>query len=178
MAARTLLMGAVMHTALTEETVSNLPSHLSALRAAALRLSKNEAEADDLLQDTLERALGAMHTFRPGANERAWLMSILNNLFLDRCRRQARQGTRVELEADGLAEAPRDPEAPWARLCSTEIGRAIDRLDPLFREPYQRHAAGESYEEISAALRIPRATVGTRLLRARRQLRRLLVTCL
>ncbi len=171
-------MGAGMQTAFTEDAVSNLPSHLAALRATALRLSKNPAEADDLLQDTLERALGAIHTFQGGANERAWLMSILNNLFVDRYRRLARQGTRVELEEDGLPEAPRDPEAPWARLCSTEIGRAIDRLEPLFREPYQRHAAGESYEEISAALQIPRATVGTRLLRARKQLRRLLVTCL
>ncbi len=148
--------------------------HAALLRSVATRLSKNSTEAEDLVQDTLERALGALSTFEPGTNERAWLLSILHNLFIDRCRRRSREGTPVEVEADALPIAPVEQEPRWARVSQTEVDAAVGQLAPGFRDTWQRHAQGQSYEQIAAALSIPRATVGTRLLRARQKLRSLL----
>jgi RNA polymerase sigma-70 factor, ECF subfamily len=148
--------------------------HASVLRAVALRLSKNATEAEDLVQDTLERALGALDQFQRGTNERAWLLSILHHLFIDRCRRLAREGTVVELVAEALPAPVTEEEPRWARVSQAEVDTAVGQLAPGFRDTWQRHAEGQSYEEISAALAIPRTTVGTRLLRARKKLRVLL----
>ncbi len=148
--------------------------HSAVLRAVAGRLSKNPAAADDLVQDTLERALGSLDTFAPGTNERAWLLSILHNLFIDRCRRLAREGTAVQVETLELPGAIAELEPRWARVTPEQIDVAVRQLEPGFRDAYRLHAAGRSYDEIATALDIPRATVGTRLLRARRKLRSLL----
>jgi len=154
--------------------VTLVKDHAGVLRAVATRLSKNATEAEDLVQDTLERALGAIDQFQPGTNERAWLLSILHNLFIDRCRRLAREGTAVEVEADALPVVAAELEPRWARVSQAEVDSAVGQLEPGFRDTWQRHADGQSYEEISAALAIPKATVGTRLLRARKKLRALL----
>jgi RNA polymerase sigma-70 factor, ECF subfamily len=155
-------------------TITLVTDHASVLRAVAMRLSKNATEAEDLVQDTLERALGAMDTFQPGTNERAWLLSILHNLFIDRCRRLRREGMPVEVEAEALPLPVPDAEPRWAKVSQAQVDAAVGQLDSSFRDTWQRHADGQSYEEISAALAIPKATVGTRLLRARKKLRSLL----
>lgn len=148
--------------------------HASVLRAVAGRLSKNPPAADDLVQDTLERALKAIDTFVPGTNERAWLLSILHNLFIDRCRRLVREGTAVQVETVELPVAIAELEPRWAHVTPEQVAAAVHQLEPGFRDAYRLHAAGRSYDEIAIALDIPRATVGTRLLRARRKLRSLL----
>ena len=151
--------------------------HEAVLRAVAMRLSGNTADAGDLVQDTFERALRAYDRLAPGANVRGWLIAILHNLFIDQCRRARRAPRTAELLPD-VAAAPADPPPPpaWTRLSAEQVRAALDRLDPPFRQAYELHALeGRSYQEISSTLGIPKNTVGTRLIRARQKLKALLL---
>ena len=67
-----------------------------------------------------------------------------------------------------------EEEPKWAKLSRSDVDVALEKLDPNFREVYRLHVGGRSYEQISKELSIPRATVGTRLLRARKKLKVLL----
>lgn len=149
--------------------------HEALLGAIALRLCRDPANAKDLLQDTYERALRAWERMPADANVRGWLVTILNRLFIDRCRR-AKRATVVDLD---LLDPPcAEPAAPpvWANVTGDQLAKAMARLDDEFRQVYVLHAIeGRSYREIAEALGIPGATVGTRLLRARRKLKEILV---
>jgi RNA polymerase sigma-70 factor (ECF subfamily) len=150
-------------------------AHEPVLSAIAGRLSRDAADAADLVQDTFERALRAWDRLPEDANVRAWLVTILNRLFIDRCRR-ARHAPAVDV--DQLDPPCIEPAAPpvWANVTSEQLGHALDRLDHEFRRPYVLHAIeGRSYRDIADQLGIPANTVGTRLLRARRKLREILV---
>lgn len=142
----------------------------------ARRLCRNATEAEDLVQDTLERALGSIHSFTPGTNARAWLLSILHHLFIDRCRRRTREGVAVPVDQleHQLAGSEAEEEPKWAKLSRQDVDVALEHLEPSFRDVYRLHVNGRSYEQISKELSIPRATVGTRLLRARKKLKTLL----
>ncbi len=150
--------------------------HEAALRAFARRLCGNPTDADDLVQDTLARAATSLATLKPGTNARAWLMSILHHLFIDACRRSASRGQGVALDdvAQELATREPDPEPAWASLGHDDVDAALSRLDVGFRDVYRLHAEGQSYDQIAKTLEIPKATVGTRLLRARKKLKALL----
>ncbi|ADO68530.1 RNA polymerase sigma factor [Stigmatella aurantiaca] len=152
--------------------------HASELHAVALRLCQHPADARDLVQDTLERGLRNLDRFIPGTDARAWLLTILHRLFIDRCRAKA-QGQRGDVPVDFLEErlpAPVPEALPrWAAISLEQLRDALGRLPEAFRIIYQLHAVeGRSYIEISQELGIPKATVGTRLMRARRRLRELL----
>lgn len=153
--------------------------HEHALYSLALRLSGNAADSRDLVQDTFERALRHLDRFQEGTNARAWLCTILRHLFISRCRSRA-WGRHGDVSVEDLQEQLAAPEAEagpsWMAITLEQLHAALKRLPAEFREVYRLHALeGRSYEEISARLRIPKATVGTRLIRARRKLRDLLM---
>ena len=152
--------------------------HESALRAVALRLCRSQSDAHDLVQDALERGLRSWDRLPPGANVRAWLLSILRNRFVDQCRHNARDKREEDESAIDSLPAPEAPEElpAWAHITPEELRAAVARLSEDFRVVYQLHALeGSSYSEIALRLGIPKATVGTRLIRARRKLRDLLL---
>jgi RNA polymerase sigma-70 factor, ECF subfamily len=144
------------------------------LARLASRLCANRADACDLVQDTFERAArqGLPADVR---NPRAWLITILRNLFVDRCRAAGRRPTLEplgELAADA-AEPPAEP--PWRRLGLADVRAAVAELEPAYREVFVLFEFEHwSYERLAARLSIERVTVGTRLTRARRKLRGLL----
>lgn len=145
------------------------------LRLRALRFERSPAEANDLVQDTLERALRSFDQFRRGTNVRVWLYTIMFHLFIDRCRRRSHE-TRLEPdEAEDLAAPEPEAPSPWDGVTEDQVRAAIGRLDSPFREIGTMHWVDHrSYREISEQLAIPLGTVGTRLLRARRKLRGML----
>jgi len=153
-------------------------THTGTLYGLAMRLSGNKSDANDLVQDTFERALRHYGRLEPGTNERAWLCTILHHLFIDLCRRRRRERQKSEEEA---REPPCDPAEPedepaWARITVTQVRAALEKLDEDFRVVYRMHAVeGLPYAEIAERLGIPKVTVGTRLLRARRKLKQLLL---
>jgi RNA polymerase sigma-70 factor (ECF subfamily) len=153
-------------------------AHHGALLAFARRLCRDPADAHDLTQDALERALRRFESLTPGSNARAWLFTILHNAFIDRCRRKAAART-MPLEEEDIA-APTSSSQPtpppaWTAITPEQLRSAVDSLDEGFRDVYRMHALeGRSYEEISRALGLPTNTVGTRLARARRKLKAIL----
>jgi len=148
--------------------------HEATLTGIARRLCGNAADADDLLHDTYERALRAWDRYADQGNIRGWLVAILNNLFIDRCRR----AKRARMESIDPIDVPApEPVAPavWTRVSNEQVAAALNELGLEFRRVYELHVAGKSYDEIAAELKIAKATVGTRLVRARKKLKDRLV---
>jgi RNA polymerase sigma-70 factor (ECF subfamily) len=157
----------------TEEMVSR---YEAVLYARAMRLVRSRSDALDLLQDTYERALRGRASFQPGTNLRHWLMTIMYNLFLDRCRRLAREPRALCIDEHEVASPEPDAPAPWETITDDQIHAALNDLEHPFREVYELRLLGNcSYDEIADRLTIPRSTVGTRLMRARRKLRETLL---
>jgi RNA polymerase sigma-70 factor, ECF subfamily len=149
--------------------------HERMLESIALRLCRDATNAKDLVQDTFERALRAWPRMPADTNVRAWLVTIQHRLFLDRCRRAKRVAS---VDIDQVAPPLPEPAAPpvWANVTREQLAGAIARLDDEFRRAYELHAVdGKSYREIAEELGIPATTVGTRLFRARKKLKDLLV---
>ena len=151
------------------------------LMRVALGLTRNAAEASDLVQDALERALREWSRFTPGTNARAWVTAILSRLFIDGWRRRRRRPALVGLDDMDLAGPPPPDEAatpaPWDAISDADLDRAVAQLPDALRHVFQLNVVDHlSYGDISAALGIPVNTVGTRLMRARRRLRATLET--
>jgi RNA polymerase sigma-70 factor, ECF subfamily len=145
------------------------------LLATARRLCGNNADADDLVHDTYERALRAWERYTDRGNLKSWLMAIMHNVFIDRCRKSKRDlGTDTIDRHEVAAPEPSTPPA-WAAVTAEQVARALDEIGTEFRAVYDLHVDGKSYDEIAAALSIPKATVGTRLLRARKKLKQALL---
>jgi RNA polymerase sigma-70 factor (ECF subfamily) len=149
-----------------------------AMRDKARMLCRGHADADDVVQDAFVRALRTSrrpHDPRDETRVRAWLLAIVSSVFIDMVRRRKRLRTIThDLELpDVAAEEPTRP-LPWEDISDEALRAAMERLSYEVRETYRMFANGLSYREIAAKLNILVATVGTRVHRARRQLRRLL----
>jgi RNA polymerase sigma-70 factor (ECF subfamily) len=150
----------------------------TALLARALVLARDPEAARDLVQDSLLKAFASLRSFQPGSNMTGWLMKILVNQFIDRYRRRSAQPLLVPLCENALevaTVADREPPLASATVSLEQLRAAFEQLRPAFREAYHlRIVERLSYDQIAARLNIPSGTVGTRLRRARQQLRRLL----
>ncbi len=150
-----------------------LTDDVSALAVLARRLCGNTSDADDLVQDTLERALRARGKYIEQGNRRGWLAVILRNRFRDRYRASRRQAQPSD-EIDDIA-TPEQPEAaPWEAITPEQVDAALVELDPRYRRVYELYTRGRAYSEIAEELGISINTVGTRLLRARAKLKAIL----
>jgi RNA polymerase sigma factor (sigma-70 family) len=153
--------------------------HLDAAFNYARWLTKNEADAEDVVQDAYVRALRFFSSLR-GEDARAWLLTIVRNTWYGRFPRRAGGGvmTVVEEEADYQADASPDPEAQLIQQQTVEqVRRALETLPTDFREVLVlRELEGLSYKEIAAIVGIPIGTVMSRLARARERLAAVLAT--
>jgi len=157
-----------MHT----QTGEMVPDYEKALYARAMRLTRTPSDAWDLVQDTYERALRGQAGFQPGTNLRQWLMTIMYNLFLDRCRRVSREPRTMAMEEHEVASPEPEAAEAWESITHEQVTAALAGLERPFREVYElRLVENCSYDEIADRLTIPRSTVGTRLMRARHKLR-------
>jgi RNA polymerase sigma-70 factor (ECF subfamily) len=159
-------------------------AHLSTLMAVSSRLTRSSVEAEDLVQDTLLKALRAREHFMPGSNMRAWLLRILTNTFINRYRRGGLERSVLDgPDADPLAdgwvgaatmESMRDPESGALRsILEREIVAALDELPEEFRLAVVLSDVEElSYREIADIMGCPIGTVMSRLHRGRRLLKR------
>ncbi len=141
------------------------------LRRYARALVGDRAAADDLVQDTLERAWGKFSLWRRGSDMRAWLFGIMHNLHIDQ-RRKPRLETR---ELDEQASELASPASPTDALALRDLQAALGRLADEQREVVLLVALQEmTYEEAASTLNIPIGTVMSRLSRGRERLRLLL----
>ena len=140
-----------------------------ALRRYARALTRNPDLADDLVQDCLERAISRRGLFRPTGPVRAWLFTILLNLYRNGRRAESRRGEMVDL--DSVAE-PSTPAAQPGHIALAEMARAIDTLPAEQKEALLLIALeGLPYAEAASILNIPLGTLMSRLGRARAALR-------
>ncbi|MET0348282.1 MAG: RNA polymerase sigma factor [Rhizobacter sp.] len=144
------------------------------LRRYARALAGNREDADDLVQDTLERAWSRASLWRGVADMRAWLFGIMHNLHVDGVRRP-RVPTVALGDGEGEADRVAVPPTQGERLAVVDLQAALDRL-PLEQKEVLLLVALEdmAYAEVAAALGIPVGTVMSRLSRGRERLRTLM----
>lgn len=135
------------------------------LRAFARFLVRDRVGADDVVQDSIVRALGAIDQFQPGTNLKAWLFTILRNQFYEQSRRRKRETNALQARFD-VSEAA-DPQQ-HAQSDITDLQQLIWRLPPSQREALILVGAQEmSHEEAAAICGVPVGTMKARLSRAR-----------
>jgi len=147
------------------------------LRRYALVLTGNAARADDLVQDALARAWDKRSYWRPESDLRAWLFTIMHNVFVNQRPAARRDAANVSLDAEG-ENAPAlqisDGGDPTKRIELREVMQHVRRLPAEQREVLMLVAVeGMRYEEVAATLAIPVGTVMSRLSRARDKLKRM-----
>lgn len=160
-------------------------SFLDALYRTALRMTRSEADAEDLVQETYIRAFRFRDQFTPGTNLKAWLFRILTNTFINSYRRRQSQPEFTELDdvdefslyrrmaGGAAATASRDPESEFLNgLVDTEVKDALAELPEKFRSVVLLDVEGFSYKEIAEMLGIPIGTVMSRLHRGRKFLQK------
>ena len=154
--------------AIREQILAAVPS----LRAFAISLSGNVDRADDLVQETLLRALANIHSFQPGTNMPAWLFTILRNLFRSEYRKRRRE---VEDTDGSYAESLKSQPEQGSHLEFKEFRTALAKLPPDQREALILvGASGFSYEEAAAICECAVGTIKSRVNRARNRLADLL----
>ena len=150
-------------------------SHLDSLYGTALRLTRNEADAQDLVQDTYVKAFRSRKQFRAGTNLKAWLFTILHNTFRNQRRDSGRDPIDVDSDKVDLAAPADKSDTPEEQLLREAMGpdlqAALDALPEAFREAvWLRDVEEFPYAEIAEMLDVPLGTVMSRISRGRRML--------
>ncbi len=156
---------------LTDAVKEKIIEHIPGLRRFARYLARDADHADDLVQETLIRALGALPQIDPDGNLRAWLFTILQNVLRGEWRRRRRNPVRHDVDIDSAPEPARSGgQIESASLA--ELASAIRKLPPRFREVLMLCGVeGFDYEEAATILGVPVGTVRSRLSRARTMLK-------
>ena len=158
------------------------------LYAAAMRMTRNPADAEDLVQETYAKAYASFHQFREGTNLKAWLYRILTNTFINSYRKKQRQPVTVledeipdwylydHLADDGAGSETASAEAQvLERMPDEDVQAALDALPETFRMAvWLADVEGFAYKEIAEILGIPIGTVMSRLHRGRKSLEKML----
>jgi RNA polymerase sigma-70 factor, ECF subfamily len=146
----------------------------ASLNSFAYNLTKNSEEAKDLYQETAIRALINREKFTLGTNFKAWLFTIMKNIFINNYRKRAKSATIVDttdnmfyinsgstlVENDGVRN-----------MFMSELGAIISKLEESIRVPFEMHHDGFKYQEIADELDLPLGTVKSRIFFARRELK-------
>lgn len=150
-------------------------SHL--LHSFAYNLTKNSEDAKDLFQETAYRAITNRDKFRPGTNFKAWLFTIMKNIFINNYRRKAKANTIIDSTDNlyfinsGSASISNDANS---NILMKELQGMIADLEDSIRVPFEMHYLGFKYQEIADKLDLPLGTVKSRIFFARKALKEMI----
>jgi RNA polymerase sigma-70 factor, ECF subfamily len=167
-----------------EDFEAGVLAQLDSLYRTARRMTNNQQEAEDLVQETMLKAFRFAHTYQRGTNLRAWLFRILNTSAINRYRKQATHPTTMSLpegedfylynrikDLSGQELSAGAEDEVLSQYLDEDVYKALNDLPPNFRMAVVlADIEGLSYKEIAEALEIPIGTVMSRISRARRQL--------
>lgn len=146
----------------------------SSLNSFAYNLTKNTEDAKDLYQETAFRAMTNRDKFKAGTNLKAWLFTIMKNIFINNYRKKVKRNTIVDttdnmffINSGGTVI---DNDA-GRNILMQELNDMIDNLDANIREPFMMHYVGHKYQEIADELELPLGTVKSRIFFARKALK-------
>lgn len=141
--------------------------------AFACHLTKNEDEAQDLLQETAYKAFKYRSMYQPHTNLRAWLMTIMRNTFINDYRQKKRRQTLNDQTPNNFFLNSGDRvvvNLGESEITIKEVTRLIDSLEDWMKIPFLMHYQGYKYDEIATELDIPLGTVKSRIFFARKKL--------
>jgi RNA polymerase sigma-70 factor (ECF subfamily) len=147
------------------------------LQAFAYKLTKNSEDSKDLFQETAYRALTNQDKFRPGTNLKAWLFTIMRNIFINNYRKKVKANTIFDATDNqfylnsGGETVQNNAESD---ILMQELKGMIDTLDDSIRVPFLMHYYGYKYQEIAEQLDLPLGTVKSRIFFARKELKSLI----
>lgn len=150
-----------------------IEEHIPALRRYACALSHNATTADDLVQECVVRALSKAHLYKPGTNLRAWLFTILHNLYISEVRRNGKwkEASDPEVALNSLSQPASQTHSVMLRTVSKAMADLPNEQRTIL---YSVGIEGKSYKEVSKEMGIPVGTVKSRCSRARTGLQRML----
>ena len=158
----------------TPEFNNMLMGNVGFLKPFAVSLTRDTDAANDLYQETLYKALANQERYHPGTNIKAWLFTIMRNIFINDYRRKARQRTIFDTTPnDYLINLKQVSIANTAEsnLRIKEIRMAIDHLPEIFKTPFLLYLEGFKYQEIAGLLHEPLGTIKSRIHFARKLLK-------
>ena len=141
------------------------------LQAFALNLTRNREDAQDLVQETCYRAITNREKFNDGTNMKAWLMTIMKNIFINDYRRAVK---RKEITGERENNFHIDASLHYAlnqaerNFIMNDLSEAVDHLDGVYKKPFLMHFEGFKYEEIAEECNLPLGTVKSRIFFARK----------
>lgn len=157
-----------------DEKKTAILAEIPKLRRYARALLRDRDAADDLVQDSLERALTRLDNWRSGENPRRWLFTIMHHLFVDQMRKVNRRGKTVVLPQEAV-ENLASPVSQQDSVAARDILDALEAISPERRAAIVMVAVeGFSYAEAANILGIPAGTLMSRIARGREDLRALL----
>jgi RNA polymerase sigma-70 factor (ECF subfamily) len=154
-------------------TLTGLESYLMAF---AMNYTKNVEDARDLTQETMLKAIRYKDYYTPKTNFKAWVFTIMKNIFINQYRRKVKAGTIFDNSEDSfiLNNKTENRNSPDNYIASGEIQQQLDKLSSEYKEPFEMHYLGFKYKEIADKLNIPIGTVKSRIFIARKKLMDLL----
>ncbi len=144
------------------------------LHSFAFNLTKNVEEAKDLFQETAYRALTNMEKFRPGTNFKAWLFTIMKNIFINNYRKKMKANTIMDSTENnyyinsGNQSIKNDGDS---NMMMEELTKMVRELESSIKVPFLMHYEGFKYQEIADHLNLPLGTVKSRIFFARKELK-------
>lgn len=149
-------------------------NHQSCLEKFALNFTNDVENANDLVQDTIIKAIRYHHLYKTGTNLRGWLYTIMKNTFINEYRRDSRKNALIQTSDDLSSFQLKRSAATNSgenKFVMEDINRAMARLQPEYSGPFLRYFEGYKYHEIAEELNIPIGTVKTRIHMARQFLK-------
>ena len=145
------------------------------LKPYALNLTNDMDDTEDLLQETMFKALSNKDKFEEGTNIKAWLYTIMKNIFINNYRRRSKMRTMVDTTDNNYyldSSQEKEPNIANSKMVMDDLMKVVESLPDEYRLPFMMHFQGYKYQEIAERFKLPLGTVKSRIFLARQELKK------